>query len=207
VHPDTFAIDHEARRLVFPMRNDRLSIPLLWLAVAAHGFVLWLAWQWFAELPERFPVHFDLAGRPDGWSTKSPTSWFLAPGIGVVLGAFLTVLAMATPRLALRHAKLVNMPRKAQFLALPPEGRAAAMLPTRWYLLALVVLLAGLFGWIVDGSARVAVGQWQELPPWPVLAFVGLVVGLLPVYLWLTVRTIDAATRRAQQGQQAAAAG
>jgi uncharacterized membrane protein len=58
--------------------------------IAALGAVaLWLRAHW-AEIPERFPVHWGLNGQPDGWSTKSfhdvyGPLWFGAGLIALIL--------------------------------------------------------------------------------------------------------------------------
>jgi hypothetical protein len=50
--------------------------------------------------------------------------------------------------------------------------------------------------WILEGSARVAVGQAATLSSWPVFVFLALVLGtLLPFYL-STSRAIQEAAKR-----------
>jgi uncharacterized membrane protein len=45
---------------------------------------------YFDQLPDNLPKHYDLQGRPDGWSHKS--GLFLLPAIGLGLYILLTVL-------------------------------------------------------------------------------------------------------------------
>lgn len=57
------------------------------IAIAALNIIMWglIAWMW-AHLPEQIPIHFDIAGRPDGYGSKG----FLIV-IGVI-SAFVTAL-------------------------------------------------------------------------------------------------------------------
>lgn len=110
------------------MKLRVVPVALAWLASVA-------VYPW---LPERVPVHFGLAGQPDGWGPR-PLGAFLLPAIA------LAVLALA--RVA-RGAKLVTT-----ILA--------------WFFLGLQVLLlrAALFGgglggglWLLMGTSFVAIG-------------------------------------------------
>lgn len=80
-------------------------------------------------------------------------------------------------------------------MKLSPEGRAAVLAPTRVFLAWMLVLITALFVFIVEGSARVAVGQVATLPSWPVFVFLGCVFATLPAMLIATTRAID---RRAE---------
>jgi uncharacterized membrane protein len=46
------------------------------------------------RLPDRIPIHFDIAGHPNGWG--SPTSFIFLPILSLVLFLFLTVIARFT---------------------------------------------------------------------------------------------------------------
>ena len=63
--------------------------------------------------------------------------------------------------------------------------------PTRAFLSWVMLLITGLFLFIVEGSARVAVGQAQTLPSWPVFVFLGIVFATLPVFMIATIRAVD----------------
>ncbi len=138
----------------------RATLLLSMLAVWALAAAAW------PQLPARVPIHFDLAGRPDGWAARSALWWFLLPAfattIGVVMGWLLPRWMLAMAR---ANSRWLNMPRKAEFMALPLAARERAVqAPVDW-LRALVVGVQALVGWIVYGSARVAAGDWQALPP------------------------------------------
>ncbi len=59
---------------------DRWDLVSLLLIAGAVGVTLAL----WPSLPERFPIHFDLSGRPNGWGSKAYGPWLL-PGGAVVL--------------------------------------------------------------------------------------------------------------------------
>lgn len=65
------------------------------------------------------------------------------------------------------------------------------LLPTATYLRWVGLLLILLFTYIVEGTARVAVGQVDKLPLWPVLLFLAGVLGALPVMIKTTKRAIS----------------
>ena len=128
-------------------------------------------------LPDRFPVHFDLAGQPDRFADGSSLEFFLLPGLSLVLTALLLGITRWIDRLASDHPEWINVPNKERFLALRPEQRRLAMHPARSALSWIAVHLNGLFLYILIGTERVANGAWSTLPSWPVLVFVAVVIG------------------------------
>ncbi len=62
-------------------------VPFVILAAAAY----WLKEHWDA-IPARFPIHWDIAGKPNGWSERTARGVY-GP---LVLGAFLCVIMIAT---------------------------------------------------------------------------------------------------------------
>jgi len=119
------------------------------LVLAMLGVWGLAAWLW-PGLPERVPMHFDLAGRPDGWVEKSVLVWFGLPTLATAVGA---VLGLLLPVWMVRLARANS----------------------RW-LTVLACLVQGLFGWIVFGSSRVAVGRWDVLPATPTLVGISAIV-------------------------------
>ena len=78
--------------------------PYLILACAA-----WLMWVHWSELPDPMPVHWDLAGNPNGWMAKTPVIfWTLIASYFVLctIGTF-AVVAMThySRQVAINHAK------------------------------------------------------------------------------------------------------
>jgi len=156
---------------------DRIMMLGAWGALA---FLVFRTLHWYPLLPDRFPIHFNGAGEPDGWSNRG-AAWFLGPGLALVLGVFLFLLAKGLPSSASRSPSSVNLSRKDLFLRLSIDGRTAVMAPTSTYLLWVFMLVQGLFLYIVEGMGRMATGAWTVLPVWPVFVFLAGVLGALPL--------------------------
>lgn len=163
---------------------------LLALVALAQAALWWRVVAWSSQLPERFPIHFNFEGKPDGWSTNRAV-WFLLPAITLLMLAIFGGIILWTASLARTAPGIINIPRKDLFLKLSPEGRAAVLGPTRVFLAWMLVLMTVLFLFIVEGSGRVAVGQATTLPSWPVFIFLGCVFSTLPFMMIATIRAVD----------------
>jgi hypothetical protein len=163
---------------------------LLAAALVLHAAVWWRAIAWYPDLPDSIPTHFDAGGVPDGWAAKSSGAWFLLPGIALGLMVFLGAIGWGLGALVRSSPGLCNMPRKELFVRLSPEGRMVAVAPTRTFLLATLAIFQGMFVWMVEGSARVAVSEGAVLPSWPVFVCVGAVLVLLWPYYLATGRAV-----------------
>lgn len=122
------------------MTTPRALILALLIAMWAAALAV------YPGMPDRIPVHIDLAGNPDRWSDKSLATWLLIPivatGIALLMG-WLSVLARRRP-------DLVNYPGKERVLALPVERRG----PVLAHLQAMV-------DWIAASTiATLALVQW-----------------------------------------------
>ena len=173
-----------------------LTPALVVVVLALQAIVWWRAVAWFPQLPAEIPTHFNGAGVPDRWSPKSVGAWFLLPGISLAMLVFLGAIGWGLGALVRNAPGLCNMPKKELFLRLSPEGRMAAVAPTRTFLFATIALFQGMFAWMIEGSARVATGASTTLPIWPVLVVVGGVFILLVPYFLATGRAIERAASR-----------
>lgn len=163
---------------------------ILVFAFLLQAVLWWRVIAWSPELPERFPTHFNFRGEPDGWST-SRVVWFLLPMISLGVLLLFGAILVWIESLARKAPGIMNIPRKDVFLKLSPEGRVSVLGPTRAFLAWMMLLITGLFMYIVEGSARVAVGRDATLPSWPVFVFLGLVFSTLPVFIVATMREVD----------------
>jgi uncharacterized membrane protein len=167
--------------------------------IVVAGLVLsamwWRAAWWYPRLPDRIPIHFNMAGTPDGWAAKSIATWFLNPSLATLLALALTGAGLVMiPALARRKPQLINIPSKERFLALDADARAAAVAPVGTFMLFEATLLCGLFLWIVETSGRVATGAATAAQPWPVaIVLVGTSIGV-PAMLIAMMRSIERAT-------------
>ncbi|MCB9884797.1 MAG: DUF1648 domain-containing protein [Planctomycetes bacterium] len=159
-----------------------------------------LAVQAWPDLPARIPMHYDLAGQPDGWVDKSLVSWFGVPAFGTLLGV---VMGLLLPRwvvgMARRNSPWLNVPDKKRFMALSEAGRVRAVQPVAAGLSWVVLLMQGLLAWLVVGGARVATGEWAALPSWPMLLPIAGIGFVVVVMLVLSRRCI----RQEVRGQEA----
>lgn len=64
-------------------------LPFLILMIAAA--VLALAWE---RIPERWPVHWNVQGQVDKWSTRTPFGVFFLPGLGIMICFMLEIIAL-----------------------------------------------------------------------------------------------------------------
>ena len=67
------------------------------IALAMAGAVAIAYWLLLPHLPERIPVHFDIHGRPDRWSSPSSLLW-VGPGLMLFEIALFAVLPWLSPR-------------------------------------------------------------------------------------------------------------
>lgn len=147
------------------------------LAVAAYlgaGALMMIAAAGLIRLPEAVPVHFDIAGNPDRWGR--PLELLLVPGVGLLLFAFLSVLA--------GRARAFNYP-----VAITPQNAARQLTLARRMILAMRAVLVWVFVFLLLGMIRVAQGAADGLSP----LFVPLVLaGTLGVVVWYLIAAVAA---------------
>ncbi len=150
--------------------------PFLLLGLAAVG--LW--WRWDA-IPQRFPIHWDLYGRPNGWANKSWRSVFGSVLLGTLICLFFGLLMNGFARGARHiHSSGPDGEKEARFLRtmllmllgveycmaamlgflvlLPPRlviiSVTAAFLIT--FVVVVVAVRSGQGGWRLRGKAAAA---------------------------------------------------
>jgi uncharacterized membrane protein len=128
----------------------------------------------YPRLPERIPVHFDLAGNADSWASTSLLSWFMLPLIATAVAGLLLVAG----RVSEHRPELWNVPEKPRFLALPPEARAPIVARLRTFMALMAVMTTALMGVIQVEVFLTATGQMRATP-W-------LIAGALVLMLMVT---------------------
>lgn len=113
-------------------RTVRIGLLLL-LSVA---FVVSLAVS-TSLLPERVATHFNLAGKPDGWMSRTSHLIFMG-AFGLIIPAFIMSICWATRFLP---AGLVNIPHREYWLS--DEHRAETASYLAWHSVWLGCLLQG----------------------------------------------------------------
>jgi uncharacterized membrane protein len=148
----------------------RRGVTALFTVLVVHGAVAALS---LSHLPEIMPVHFDAAGRPDGWSSATPGNWFTLWLVSAGFGLAIVLGALSVFRLPPR---LMSLPRKDEFLALPRERRERVLAAMAFHVLVIggtvmLTLLCIQAGLILVASETIA-----TFPVAVVFASLGLVL-------------------------------
>ena len=161
---------------------------------ALAGLLGWSLYV-YGSLPARIPLHFNAAGTPDRFGGATLGNWMLAPLVAVGLVAMMYGIAWLT---GIIPHKYVNMPRKRQFLQLPPEERDRIMGVVRslmyWMSVPLVFLMC-----VAQASIYVvAMHPGTAMPGYMSVMLVALLVSEALVsigYIWWLYRVIGEAVR------------
>ncbi len=151
--------------------------PFLILVVAA--LCLWRRWD---AIPQRFPVHWDLYGRPDGWAIKGWRSVFGSVFLGTLICLFLSVLFISMARGVRRiRSSGLEGERESRFLRMmllmvlvleycmaAIFGFSALLPPRLTTLFVMADLLAGVA--VVVVAVRSGQGGWRLQGQSPVAA-------------------------------------
>lgn len=164
---------------------------LLWGCTLA--LLAWTAWLW-PDVPDRVPVHFGASGDPDRWAERSVLSWFGLSLVGLALTAGLDLVATW----ARRHpdAPGLNLPNKADILALPPPQREVVMGHVMDLLYATGIACLFALALIQLGMWTTAAGD--DGSAWVLAGGIAALVLPLGVLVWGLVR-VDAEVKRQQR--------
>lgn len=130
----------------------------------------------YPRLPERFPIHFDLSGQPDGWQDRSLVSWLMLPAIAAGMAG---LLELAT-RFSEDNPQLWNVPDKQRFLALTPAERAPVVERLKNFMAMVGMASTALLGVIQVSIYHAAVTPEPRMPPYA-LGAVGVHVAVLVI--------------------------
>ena len=131
------------------------------LILAIGGGALW-AWP---HLPSQIPTHFGMDGRPDAWSARTLESWFMVPGIALLMTAgqgFLRTMIRRKPG-------WVNLPGTVGLEDLPEKAREPVLELLSGFLALVQTEVLVIFGLIQWATYRTAMGQESQ----------GIMVGVL----------------------------
>jgi len=140
----------------------------------------WLVFVTAADLPDRIPLHFDFAGTPNRWGSKSSLMVLMLAALAVSGIFYLTTRLIPWIR---RHPKLINMPEKERFLKLPEEKQMVYWNVMYEFLIAFATCLNFVWVMTIWGTIHVASGKSQQLPVWSIAP--GLVLILLMLFFYL----------------------
>lgn len=157
--------------------------------------IWWHAANWYPRIPDRFPIHFDLAGTPDGWANKSIATWFMLPGCATGISVLLVLIGwVLIPLLAAHSPEFINIPNKARFLKLSADDRVRTMQPMTSLLTLVAALVTMLFGSLLEQTARVAVGEAAFAKPWELAIFLPVMAIATALAIARTIRNINRST-------------
>jgi uncharacterized membrane protein len=130
---------------------------------------LWLHFHW-EQIPERFPVHWDLDGTPNGWATRSLSGVYGPLALGAFVCAVVAVLAWGTLRWT-RRVEVSGGPGKSEVRF--QRTIVSILLATEYFL----ALIFGWTGWLALHS------QQEKAGPTPILIATVVFVVLIIVVM------------------------
>jgi uncharacterized membrane protein len=135
--------------------------------------------SWYPRLPERVPMHFNMAGQPDRWGGRGAiVMLFVVP---LAMTAVFYLLIRYIPRLG-ANPRHLNVPNKEEFLRLPAEKREIYWALFKEFFAGLTVAINLLFYLIIRGTLRVATGAAGLLTFRAMLPALALIVVLMVFY-------------------------
>jgi uncharacterized membrane protein len=143
----------------------------LLVGVGASSLAAVHAMGHFEALPEKFPTHFNLQGRADGWTTTSMRSVMMLPAISAILGAGMAMLTMMISR-----AKRVV---RVEGLGISMAGQTRFRLVLTWVVSGVSMLTSLLLATIAFESVEVALGRQEGLSP--LITIMAVSLGILPL--------------------------
>ncbi|HEX6693345.1 MAG TPA: DUF1648 domain-containing protein [Longimicrobiales bacterium] len=163
-----------------------LTIFNVLLAVALVG----LCALWYSGMPDRIPIHFDLAGRPDGWGSRA--SFIVLPLIGLLVAGSMAAIGRA----AVRNPGLMNIPGKATLLELAPEAQREALEPVKVMMDLMATLILLLFHVVCASTYRASQGHdVSNLIGLPLYALIAAML-IAPVWMMIAMKRLLAARQQ-----------
>lgn len=139
------------------------------LAIAGIVVMFIVIIQSFSALPDRVPVHFNIAGKADGWGSKY-TFWIF-PILGLIMYIVLTVVS--------------RFPHTYNYLWPITEQNAAQQYRLATDLMSrLKVIVIGLYTYLECLGIRVALGATSGLGVAFLPTFLLLLLGTIGLYFW-----------------------
>ena len=182
--------------LMFRDADSPLMRPLRPIAWGLLLATIALAIVAYAQLPDRIPMHLGIDGRPGSFREKGLFSWFLLPGMALLLQLLLEGVTIALPS----KPHLFNFPDKARFLALPAEYRAPVIREMQAMLDATAVGMQALMLSVIYTLWRAAMGARGG--PGSAIITVGAVI-LSPLLLLWLLRVTAAVDREERRWREA----
>jgi uncharacterized membrane protein len=175
-----------------PKSNRGQLAHLCNLAILAAMFVF--AFVTYDSLPERIPVHFNFAGNADRWADKSLIAWLAMPltALGLTAALYASALLVAWAK---KHPKLLSMPNKEKFLALPPEIQDPIWQQMKNMLYWICVPTNVIMFYTEYAMYSMASGGSQTFNATPLLALIGATTIVVFVLVFNLIRSVKRAVK------------
>ena len=161
-------------------RRFLTALALLFMVLMAVS--LMEAWP---RLPDRLPLHFSFDGTPDGGGSKTE----ILIVVGVVILATLPMLAGGWwKKLMRRNPRWINMPRKAEILALSAEKQALYWELMVEFMAAMGAAMSLLFLLLIRGILAVVLNNLDHLPWWALWPGMGGLALVMLTYIPRMIR-------------------
>jgi uncharacterized membrane protein len=152
--------------------------PIIWPALAAIVLAVATAFNvaLYPTLPDPVPVHFNIAGEPDGWAAKSVWSVFGLLIIGAAVVILLTILSIAAARYSAR-TQSDDTAAQAALRTQVQRGMLTSLLSQLSFVIALGISVIELAQRLLPGVKAATAA-----------CSIGLVVLIVGVIIWNVMR-------------------
>jgi uncharacterized membrane protein len=134
-------------------KNAKLTTAFHIINILLAAVMCWLVFVAAAPLPERIPTHFAFDGTPDKWGNKESLTELMI--IAFIVSGFLYLIFPVMPWFE-KHPKLLSIPDKERFLALPREKQQLYWELIKEFLASLIVCMNFIWASILWGAVQVA---------------------------------------------------
>lgn len=141
----------------------------------------WLVFVTAAPLPNRIPTHFALDGTPDKWGNKESLTVLMVVAFAVCVLLYLLIFVLL-PWFR-KRPRLLSIPDKQRFLALPAEKQKVYWDLVEEFLTALTVCMNFIWASILWGAIKVASQNLNKLPTWAIMPGLVLIMILFIFYI------------------------
>ncbi len=158
----------------------------VWIEFVVIFLIFWsfyLAITAYPDLQDKIPTHFNTRGEPDGWSPKTWINLLFLPFGQIGLYILMTIGAWIITR-SKNPIRFINLPVSAKRLQIlnGPETEETRKVTIR-ELLAIKIVVLGMFTYIEYFTVKVALGVEKGLSYWIWL----FVIFLLVTAGWMTL--------------------
>jgi hypothetical protein len=177
-------------------------VPLLALL---SQIALWVvAATTLGRLEGPYPTQFDVNGQPTAFGEGG---FWVLPLVGFALLLTAILVVAGSRRLAVTHPRLVNVPRKRDWMRLPPDRRLATLEPISSLVYGLALFANLLFITVVGDMHAVATGALTEIPQSKALFAIGGIILWIALSMLRMRLTIIEEVRRVRRAELAELSG